>query len=170
MLTRKELKKIFEKNYGYKKTSIWNINGLTVDANNIDEEVTKKLDRELRGYRECKPQFLSPVIITKRCENYFVKVELESEEIRWLDKNEKEIHVEDEEKLYFLKFHIEGYWITEYDYSTITFKNYFPCSPDISENSWENYNFKNIINMVNETIDNYFLEEVLIKLIQRDLI
>ena len=49
MLTRKELKKIFEKNYGYKKTSIWNINGLTVDANNIDEEVTKKLDRELRG-------------------------------------------------------------------------------------------------------------------------
>ena len=75
-----ELEKLFEKSYGYKKTSIWNINGLTVDANNIDEEVTKKLDIELRGrsiFNNKKEIFKNPVIMTKQGENYFIKVELE---------------------------------------------------------------------------------------------
>ena len=45
-----ELEKLFEKSYGYNKTSIWNINGLTVDAKNIDDKVIEKLEKELNGY------------------------------------------------------------------------------------------------------------------------
>lgn len=169
-MTRKELEKFFEKNYGYKKTSVWNINGLTVDAENIDEEVVKQLDRELKGRRYGKSCFICPVIITKRSENYFIKVELESVKIRSSDVYGKEIPEEDGEQGYWLVCNIEGYWmnnneiciILKDDFTNDTHGFGYSCK-------WEEYDFKDLVNILNEIIDDYFIQEVLIKVIKNNL-
>lgn len=166
-----ELEKLFEKSYGYKKTSIWNINGLTVDANNIDEEVTKKLDIELRGrsiFNNKKEIFKNPVIMTKQGENYFIKVELEHKIGMCYNKEgKKEPYYEDGKPTYDLECSIEGYWkYNEYNNielkDTYLYPKYYGVDKKLI---WENYGFKDIVKLVNKIIDMYFMQEVLTKLL-----
>lgn len=163
-----ELEKLFEKSYGYNKTSIWNINGLTVDAKNIDDKVIEKLDIELNGCDSGhvkKEVFHNPLIMTKRGKKYFIKVELENERI--LDSV-----LDDYEPTYDLMCCVEGYWNDgdwNEDYRSITLKGKKACVWRLSDLKHKNNELKMIIGKVNETIDLYFLEEVLTKIIKHDL-
>lgn len=175
-MTRKELEKFFEKNYGYNKTSIWNINGLTVDANNIDEEVTKKLDRELKGrdkFGYGEEIFKNSVVMTKRGENYFIKVELENEEALIINNNGDLVPYLQygNKQAYDLICNIQGYW---HEGNVIDLKCKYKYKSYVYRQDktlkWENYSFENIVKIVNETVDMYFIEEVLGKVIKYDML
>lgn len=82
----------------------------------------------------------------------------------------KEPYYEDGKPTYDLSCSIEGYWKYN-EYNNIELKDtyLYPTYYGVDKKlRWENYDFKDIVKLVNKIIDMYFMQEVLTKIIRRD--